>query len=92
MQTNNNLLFGPVVVNVVKHLLHALPLRAGQMRPIALRGFCGRDGRRADAPFALFGRHDSCTTLSVCARNATCVGVMFLALFTSLSMRMRMDV
>lgn len=35
-----DLLFGPVVVYVVQHLLHALPLRLGQVRAIALRRLC----------------------------------------------------
>ena len=62
-----DVLFGPVVVDVVKHLLHALPLRGSQMGAIILRGFCRGHGGGARAPVALLGDHFGCMALRQCA-------------------------
>jgi hypothetical protein len=59
-----NVLLSPVVVDVVQHLLHALPLCRCQMRAITLRSFCRGHGRGARAPVALLGEyHVGCMAL-----------------------------
>lgn len=61
-----HVLYSPVVVDVVQHLLHALPLCSRQVRAIVLRGFCCGHGRSARAPVALFGDHLDCAGLCWC--------------------------
>jgi hypothetical protein len=57
LERSDHSLFGPVIVDVVQHFLHTLPLGLGQMGAIVLRGLGGRHGRGAEAPVALLGRH-----------------------------------
>ena len=68
----DNSLFGSVIVDVVQHMLHALPLRVGQVRATILRRLGGRHRSGAGTLVAFLGWHGGGRW--ICAGDATGVG------------------